>query len=101
MNRTYVALDLETTGLDPQRDAIMEIGAVRFRTTYNDGTIEANVLDTWSSLVNPGRPIPIQIQQLTGITQEEVNRARRFSQVMNPLQRFVGGGSCGRPQREF
>ena len=90
MNRTYVALDLEFTGLDPQRDTIMEIGAVRFRTTYNDGTIEANVLDTWSSLVNPGRPIPIQVQQLTGIIQDEVNHAPRFSQVINPFRRFVG-----------
>ena len=31
MNRAYVALDLETTGLDPERDAIMEVGVVRFR----------------------------------------------------------------------
>ena len=69
MNRTYVALDLETTGLDSNRDTIMEIGAVRFRTTSNDGIIQANQLDTWSTLVNPGRPIPIQIQQLTGIRQ--------------------------------
>jgi ATP-dependent DNA helicase DinG len=90
MNRTYVALDLETTGLDPRRDAIMEVGAVRFRAFLRDGTIQAQVQDTWSSLVNPGRPIPIQIQQLTGITHEEVIRAPRFSQVINDLTRFVG-----------
>ena len=34
MNRIYVALDLETTGLDPKRDAIMEVGAVRFRASF-------------------------------------------------------------------
>ena len=90
MNRTYVALDLETTGLDPERDAIMEVGAVRFRTTLDGGSIQAQVLDTWSSLVNPGRPIPIQIQQLTGITHDEVMRAPRFSQVINQVRRFVG-----------
>jgi DNA polymerase-3 subunit epsilon/ATP-dependent DNA helicase DinG len=91
MNRIYVALDLETTGLDPERDAVMEIGAVRFRTSLEDGSIQAKVLDTWSTLVNPGRPIPIQVQQLTGIRQEEVDRAPRFSQILNDLRRFVGG----------
>jgi ATP-dependent DNA helicase DinG len=90
MNRTYVALDLETTGLDPERDAILEVGAVRFRTSYENGTVQARVLDTWKSMINPGRPIPIQIQQLTGITHDEVARAPRFSQVINPLRRFVG-----------
>jgi ATP-dependent DNA helicase DinG len=90
MNRTYVALDLETTGLDPKRDTIMEIGAVRFRTSLNDGMIEGKVLDKWQRLVNPGRPIPIHIQQLTGITPEEVRRAPRFSQVIDELHRFVG-----------
>jgi len=90
MNRTYVALDLETTGLDAKRDAIMEVGAVRFRTTLNGGSIQAEVLDTWSSLVNPGQPIPIQIQQLTGISHDEVARAPRFSQVIDQVRRFVG-----------
>ncbi len=90
MNRTYVALDLETTGLDPRRDAIMEIGAVRFRVSHADGAIQPQVLDTWGSLINPGRPIPIQVQQLTGITHDEVIRAPRFSQVINDLTRFVG-----------
>jgi ATP-dependent DNA helicase DinG len=89
MNRTYVALDLETTGLDPKRDAILEIGAVRFRTSLDGGTIRAEILDTWSSLVNPGRPIPIQIQQLTGISHEEVAQAPRFSQLIGTVSRFV------------
>ena len=90
MNRTYVALDLETTGLDAERDAIMEIGAVRFRTSLRDGTIQAQVLDTWSTFVNPARPIPIQVQQLTGITQQQVDGAPHFPQVMHELRRFVG-----------
>ena len=90
MNRTYVALDLETTGLDARRDAIMEVAAVRFHTTFADGTIQARVLDKWRTFVNPGRPVPIQVQQLTGISDEEVLRAPRFVQVIEPLRRFVG-----------
>ena len=85
MNRTYVALDLETTGLDPRHDTILEVGAVRFRTSFDNGLIQARVLDTWNTLVNPGRPIPIQIQQLTGISQQEVAHKPRFSQVMDNL----------------
>ena len=90
MSRTYVALDLETTGLDPKRDTILEVGAVRFRTTFDNGTITDHVIDTWSSLINPGRPIPIQIQHLTGITEKQVRQAPRFSQVINDLGRYVG-----------
>jgi ATP-dependent DNA helicase DinG len=90
MNRTYVALDLETTGLDPERDTILEVGAVRFRISFGNGTVQAHVQDTWTSTINPGRPIPIQVQHLTGITQEEVSGAPRFSQVINPLRGFLG-----------
>jgi ATP-dependent DNA helicase DinG len=67
MDKTYVALDLEFTGLDPQRDEIIEIGMVRFRGD--------EVLETFSSLVNPGRPIPYKIQLLSGISPDEVRAA--------------------------
>lgn len=90
MNRTYVALDLETTGLDPQRDAIMEVATVRFRVFYGDQGFQAEVLDSWSSFVNPGRPIPIQIQQLTGITHDDVIHAPRFPQLIHHIRRVVG-----------
>jgi ATP-dependent DNA helicase DinG len=90
MNRIYVALDLETTGLDPARDAILEVGAIRFRTFVGSNTVQAEVLDTWHSPINPGRPIPIQIQQLTGISQEEVDGAPHFARVASDLRRFVG-----------
>ena len=66
MPRTYVALDLETTGLQAERDAIIEIGAVKFRGDQ--------VLDTWSSLVNPNRPLPHKIERLTGISASQVER---------------------------
>lgn len=82
MPRIYVALDLETTGLSPERDAILEIGAVRFR--------GEELLDTWSSLVNPRRRIPHYIQQLTGITQQEVDGAPALSSLLGSLRRFVG-----------
>jgi ATP-dependent DNA helicase DinG len=88
MTRTYVALDLETTGLDPARDAILEVGAVRFQLSPS-GKVESTV-NTFSSLVNPERPVPIQIQQLTGISQAEADAAPRLGEVLSQLRRFLG-----------
>lgn len=82
MPRIYVALDIETTGLDPERDGIIEIGAVKFR--------GEEVLDTWSNLVNPHRPLPYNIQRLTGIKPEEVESAPPLFSLLGPLSRFVG-----------
>ncbi len=82
MNRTYVAVDLETTGLDPERDAILELGAVKFH--------GERVLDTFSTLVNPGRKIPYKIIELTGITQAEADAAPALQSQLPRLVRFVG-----------
>jgi len=81
MARIYIALDIETTGLQVEHDAIIEIGAVKFRGDQ--------VLDTWSSLVNPKRPIPYKIQLLTGIEQAEADRAPSIFSIMGQLSSFV------------
>ncbi len=78
---TLVALDIETTGLDPQREAILEIGAVRF----NGRRVE----DEWSTLINPGRVIPPYITSLTGITNQMVAQAPPLSAVLSDLADFV------------
>jgi len=82
MPRTYVALDLETTGLNPDKDAIIEVGAVK----YHDG----EVVDEFATLINPGRPIPYEITMLTGIADRDVIAAPPFGQIETPLMRFVG-----------
>ncbi len=82
MARTYVVIDIETTGLNPERDAIIEIGAVRF--------CGSEVLETWSTLVNPRRDLPAKIRHLTGITQEELNQAPSLFSVAKTLMAFVG-----------
>jgi ATP-dependent DNA helicase DinG len=80
--RSIVAFDIETTGLDPHRDAIIEVGAVRFK----GDRIEAE----WSTLVNPGRPLPPFIVQLTGISDAMLGGAPRITQVLPELEAFVG-----------
>jgi ATP-dependent DNA helicase DinG len=81
VKRTYVALDLETTGLEPNRDAIIEVAAVRFQGD--------TIFDRFSTLVNPRRPIPSRIQQLTGIRDADVARAPFIEQVLPELLSFV------------
>jgi len=81
MGRTYVALDIETTGLDVARDAIIEVAAVRFR--------DSEVLDSWSTLVDPKRPLPYKIQLLTGIKPQDVRHSPAIAAVTAPLARFV------------
>ena len=84
MATTYVALDLETTGLEPSSDTIIEVGAVKF-------DLEGIVQETFSTLVNPGRPIPYRIQTLTGIAPEEVAEAPTMDAVAPRLQQFIAG----------
>ncbi len=79
---TIVSIDLETTGLDSQKDAIIEIGAVRF----NNHRIESE----WSTLINPGRPIPPFITQLTGITNQMILQAPVLEDVLADFVDFVG-----------
>ena len=64
---SIVAIDVETTGLDPARDSIIEVGAVRF----NGRRVEAE----YSSLVNPNRHIPEFVTGLTGIDDAMVRGA--------------------------
>lgn len=82
MNRVYVALDVETTGLDRSRDAIIEIGMVKFR--------DDDVLDTFTSLVNPDRAFPLKIQQLVGIAQEDLDKAPLLRSLLGKIIAFVG-----------
>lgn len=79
---TIVALDLETTGLDPHEDKIIEIGAVKF----NSSRVE----DEWSKLINPKTSIPREITKLTGITDAMVRNEPDIEEVLGELQAFVG-----------
>ena len=77
-----VAIDLETTGLEPGVDEIIEVGAVKFR--------GREVLGRFTSYVDPGRGIPAFIQQLTGITPADVHGAPSFAAIAGELETFLG-----------
>ena len=80
--QSIVAIDIETTGLSEERDAIIEIGAVKFK--------GHRVEEEWSTLLNPNRHIPEFVSGLTGITDAEVRNAPRFQEVAVELEAFVG-----------
>jgi len=82
MRDVLVSIDLETTGLDPRSDQIIEIGAVKFQGD--------TVLEEFQSLVYPGRSIPVHITRLTGIRDRDVEGSPSFSQIAPRLQRFIG-----------
>jgi DNA polymerase-3 subunit epsilon/ATP-dependent DNA helicase DinG len=81
MPRTYVALDLELTGLDRQRDEIIEVALVRFK--------GSEILDTFSSLVHTRRPVSPRIEQMIGLSSRDVVDAPRLEQLRGEILRFV------------
>jgi DNA polymerase III epsilon subunit-like protein len=70
----FVAIDLETTGLDPRRDAIIEIAAVPF--------VGGRSEPGYVTHVNPGRPIPPESSRIHGITDSMVDRAPTIADVL-------------------
>jgi DNA polymerase-3 subunit epsilon len=70
ISRTGIILDVETTGLDQQRDEIIELGMIKFD-YLPDGRI-AGLRDVFTSFNEPSRPIPAEVSALTGITAEMV-----------------------------
>jgi DNA polymerase III epsilon subunit family exonuclease len=81
------ALDVETTGFDPEHERIIEIGIV---------TLErGEVVDRWGALINPGKAIPAEVKDLTGISQEDVDDKPPFAHFAAEIQRRLQGvGLC-------
>ena len=78
----YVVFDIETTGLSPKFNKIIEIGAVRIK----DGKIQ----DTYSRFVNPEVPIPYSITKLTSINDGMVMEAPTIEEILPEFLEFVG-----------
>jgi ATP-dependent DNA helicase DinG len=77
-----VALDLETTGLHVEQDAILEVAAVKFQ--------GSTIIAKMETLISPGRSIPYRVQRLTGITPDKIAGAPRFETIARELQEFIG-----------
>lgn len=78
----YVVFDLETTGLSPETDEIIEISGVKVR--------DGRAVEEFSTLVNPGRPIPYAASRVNGITDQMVQDAPPLSDALGRFLDFAG-----------
>ena len=79
---TYVVFDIETTGFSAVTDRIIEIGAVKVE--------GGKITDKFSTFVNPKRPIPFRITELTGITDEMVIGSPDIETILPQFIEFIG-----------
>ncbi len=82
MSTIYTVIDVETTGLDPERDAIIEFAAITFQNN--------EVVNEFSSLINPRRDLSEFISDLTGITQEMVDDAPSMFSLRTKIRKALG-----------
>ncbi len=87
MTETYTAVDVETTGLDPKTERLLEIGAIRVENGEETGV--------FSCLINPRREISPRITELTGITGEMVRDCPESGQVIGEFLDFCRGPILG------
>lgn len=79
---SYVVFDLETTGFSSKNDKIIEIGAVKIQ--------NGAIVDNFSEFVNPRRPIPYKITELTGINDDMVSDAQSIEDILPRFLEFIG-----------
>ena len=94
ITRPLIIFDLETTGLDLSKDSIIQISYIK--AGLDGSEVSRNIF------INPGRPIPALIQELTSITDEMVKTAPKFKDIAKELEReFAGCDFAGYNSNKF
>lgn len=78
-----VIIDCETTGLDPSSDRIIEIAVLQL--------IDGRAVADYHALINPGRPLPRDISELTGVTDDDLADAGNVDTVVDHVHDLVSG----------
>ena len=82
IDTTYCVLDLETTGFSPKTEKITEIGIMKLK--------NGEVIDKFSCFVNPEKPIPARVVEVTNITDDMVKGAETIDKVFPKMLEFLG-----------
>ena len=82
LNGEFIAFDVETTGLSVERDRLIEIGAARMRGDQ--------ILETFTTFVDPGQPLPQKIVELTGITDDMLQGTPSEQEAVTAFLAFCG-----------
>jgi DNA polymerase-3 subunit epsilon/ATP-dependent DNA helicase DinG len=78
----FVAVDTETTGINPDRDVIIEVAIVVFG--------REGVVERYSQKIDPGRSLPLDIVRLTGLTDDDLRGCPRIGEVANKVRQLIG-----------
>ena len=92
-NLEFTALDLETSGLDPNESEILEIAAIRFD--------RDKILSTYNFLVKPNKPLQLSAQIVNGITPKMLENARTLDSILPEFLRFIEGSALVIQNSEF
>ena len=78
----FIVFDIETTGLSSKNNKITEIGAIKIK--------NGEIIDSYSSLINPEINIPAKITELTGITNDMVKDKPTIEFILSEFLKFIG-----------
>lgn len=78
----FIALDFETTGLDRQNDDIIEVGLAHFR--------DRLLVETYSSFVYTEKEIPLNVRNITGISNDTLEHAPKIDAILHEIAEFIG-----------
>ncbi len=87
---TFIALDLETTGLDTKTDTIIEIAAIQFQISSENGIFTPINISERSMLINPGIPLSEEVMLITHISDEMLEKKPHWKEVQEKAREFIG-----------
>ena len=87
---TLIAFDIETTGLDAEKEEILELAGVKFTFERVNGKLTTKEISRYQSLVKPGKLIPEEVTRIHNITNQMVEDAPSLQSVLQGFFRFAG-----------
>lgn len=81
----YVVIDIETSGINPDKDEIIRLSALKI--------VSGETADEFSSFVKPRKPLSAEVERLTGITNKSLEEKRPIKVVMPDFLEFIGGST--------